>query len=83
MYAALLPFLIGVSVGVLIAWVASWLLATAHAHHHPARAREHLTVQKITARIERERRQVAEGTTAWRRMPPAIPPLPSNAIGLR
>ncbi len=57
-------FLIGITVGALTVWVAPRLTGTMSPVHPHTQVQEHLTVQRIAARIERER---LEGERAQRR----------------
>lgn len=83
MSVMLWPFVIGISVGALATWVTLWLgTATTPAHTH-TRTHEHLTVQRITARIEREHRE-SSGTSGSARHAPRVsyPEPPQSPITL-
>ena len=60
MFAVVWPFLAGLGMGGLVAWIVSGLIVTANPVHGPTKRREAWTVSNIAARIERERFEVEQ-----------------------
>lgn len=57
------PFMAGITVGVLAAWVAIWLIPPGRPTHPHEQTHECLTVKRIAARIEHERLEANRTST--------------------